>query len=179
MIPKIFEIDSATDSIIINDNILSIPELRQVYDFYAEDPDTRFNAFQFLRHYCDPYGAYNQLSEADKEETLFADFPGEYSLEDDCMIGAIKKLKSLYMSPKYQYYLDNKELLYRLGTYARTATISDGKNGNLADLINQISKAGKLIVEFDILEKQAEKELQKMKIRGNRHIAYDEFDEND
>ncbi len=179
MIPKIFEIDTITQTVIINENILSIPELRAVYDYYSDDEMTRHNAFQFLRHMHDPYGPYNNLSEQDKEDSILHDFPGDYSTEDEVIQDASKKLKTFYMSPIYKYYLDNKELLYNLGDFARTAVPTDGKNGNLADLLNQLKSVGKAIIEFGILEKQAEKELDKMKLRGNRHTAYDEFDDED
>ena len=42
-----------------------------------------------------------------------------------------------------------------------------------------IKSVGKTITEFAILEKQAEKELQKMKIRGNRKVAYDEMEDDE
>lgn len=175
MIPQIFDIED--NKVIINVNILTIPELKAVYDYY-EDEETRMNAFNFIRHMTDPYGAYNQLSDEDREETLLYDFPGNYSPEDQVIIQAIEKLKKLYMSPTYQFYLDNKALLYRLGEYARTASVDDSKkDGNLSELLNMVKSAGKTITEFAILEKQAEKELQKVRMRGNRYIAYDEFDE--
>ena len=175
MIPKIFDIDTVTNKVIINDNILSIPELREVYEYY--EGDNRINAFQYLRHMCDPYGAYNQLSDEEREESVIFDFPGDYTPEDEVLIKAKEKLISLYMSPTYKFYMDNKELLYKLGEFARTATVTDGKNGNLTDLLNQVKSVGKTITEFKILEKQAEKELDKIKIRGNRFVSYDEHDD--
>lgn len=177
MIPKIFDIENG--QLIVNENILTIPELKAVYDFY-EDHDTVMKAFMFIMHMSDPYGPYNNLSKEEKEETLLHDFGGDYSPEDEVIEQALKKLEKLYMSPTYQYYLDQKELLYRLGTYARTASVDDSKKeGNLSELLNMIKSVGKTISEFTILEKQAEKELQKMKMRGNRKIAYDEMEEDD
>jgi hypothetical protein len=176
MIPKIFDIEN--NKVIINIDILTIPELKAVYDEYEDE--TRDNVFHFLRHMCDPYGPYNNLSDEEKEESIIHDFPGDYSPEDEVIIKAISKLKSFYMSPTYKYYLDNKELLYKLGEFARTATIKDtGKNGNLGELLNMIRTVGKNISEFAILEKAAEKELEKMKMKGNRYVAYDELEEED
>lgn len=177
MIPKIFDIEN--NVLIINENILSIPELKAVYDNY-EDKDTMMNAFHFIRHMCDPYGAYNNMSEEEREETLTYDFVGDYSPEDDVIIAAIAKLKKLYMSPQYQFYLDSKQLLYTTGEWARTASVRDtDKNGNLSQILGHLKSVGKTITEFSILEKQAEKELQKMKMRGNRAVAYDEMEEDE
>jgi hypothetical protein len=176
MIPKIF--DLVNNKLVINENILTIPELRAVYNEY--EPEVAMKAFMFLMHMSDPYGPYNNLSREEKEETLLHDFASDYSLEDDVIINALKKLETLYMSPTYRYYLDQKELLYRLGTYARSASVDDSKkDGNLTELLNMIKSVGKTITEFSILEKEAEKELQKMKIRGNRKQSYDEFEEDD
>lgn len=177
MIPKIFDIEN--ERLVINENILTIPELKAVYEAYDKQT-TIYAALNFIRNMCDPYGPYNQLSDEEKEESVFHDFAEDYSPEDEVIQNAMIKLKKLYMSPTYKYYLDQKELLYRLGEFARTASVKDDKkDGNLTDLLNMIKSVGKTITEFSILEKQAEKELQKMKIRGNRKVSYDEMDDDE
>jgi hypothetical protein len=173
MIPKIFDIEDG--KIIINEHILSIPELREVYDYY-EDP---ISALQFLRHMVDPEGPYNQLDEVEKEEAILYDFPGDYSTEDDVVINALKKLKDLNTSETYRYYLANKDLLDKLSRYAVNVDVTDGKNGNLAELIALVKSTGKTIQEYNILKKETEKELKKLKMIGNGHSSYDEMEEDD
>lgn len=173
MTPQIFTIEN--NQIVINEHILSIPELRAVYEFY-EDP---IPALQFLRHMVDPEGPYNQLDEAEKEEAVLYDFPGDYTTEDAVMIAALEKLKSLNTSETYRYYLSNKELLDKLSRYAREVDVTDGKNGNLAELVTLVKSTGKTIQEYNILKKETEKELKRMKVRGSGHTSYDEMEEDD
>lgn len=168
MVPKIFDIEN--EKLIINEHILSIPELRAVKEAY--DPPEP--ALLFLRHLCDPYGPYNQIEENIKEEVLMNDFPGDYSPEDEVMINARKKLESLYVTPTYLYYIRNKKLLETLGKFAEVAEVTLGRDGNYGQLQAQINNVGKSMASFKMLEKIAEEELEKTKVRGGGFVSYDE-----
>jgi hypothetical protein len=170
MKPEIFEVSDG--QIVINEHILSIPELRAVYEFY-EDPKP---ALMFLRHLCDPFGPYNQLEEEIKEETLFNDFPGDYTMEDDVMIDARKKLDSMYMTPTYRYFLDNKVLMETVGRFSRTTNVVAGKDGNYNSILMQLKNLGTTIAQFKMLERIAEEELKKGRTRGDAFTAYDDED---
>lgn len=171
MKPRIFDIENK--QVIINENILTIPELKAVYEEY-EDP---IPAFLYLYHMTDPEGAYNQLDEMEKEDAILYDFPGSYTSEDEVIIKALEKLKLLNTSETYRYYQSNKELLDKLSRYAREVDVTDGKNGNLAELISLVKSTGKTIQEYNILKKETEKEVKKLRMRGNGFGAYDEFEE--
>jgi len=171
MLPQIFDIQEGV--LIINEHILSIPELKAVYEAY-EDPKP---ALLFLRHLCDPFGPYNQIEESIKEEVIFSDFPGEYSPEDEVMLNARKKLESFYMTPGYRYYLDNKVLMETLGKFARTAQVETGRDGNYAQLQAQMNNVGKSYSQFRLLEKMAEEDLQKSRVRGGAFQSYDQENE--
>jgi hypothetical protein len=173
MIPKIFDIEN--NKLVINEHILSIPELKKVYEKY-DDP---IPALLFLRNMTDPEGPYNQLDEFDKEDAILYDFPGEYTTEDDEIIAALAKLKSLNTSETYRYYLANKELLDKLSRYATSVDVTDGKNGNLPELIALVKSTGKTIQEYNILKKETERELKKLKARGGEHFSYDELEEDE
>jgi len=170
MIPDIFDIEN--EKVVINTNCLLIPELKAVYDFY-KDP---IPAFSFLHYKFSPKGPYCNTPEEDKDEVLMQDFPGEYTLEDDVMIEAMTKINSLLVTPTYQYYLDNKFLLEKLGTFARTTSITAGRDGNLTALNAQIKSVGKTINEFKQLEKVVLQELAegKGRVRGDKKLAYDQ-----
>lgn len=172
MLPKIFDVDGSV--LIINENILSIPELKDVYEAY-DDPKP---ALLFLRYICDPIGPYSNVAEDIKEEVIFSDFPGDYTTEDEVIIQARKKLESLYMTPTYRYYLDNKKLLEGIGSWARTAQVRDqDKGGNLGQILAQINSLAKSMVSFRQFEKMAEEELQKSRVRGGAFESYDSDDE--
>lgn len=170
MIPEIFDIENG--QVVINHNCLSIPELKAVNEKY-KNPIPAFNFLHFLNS---PKGPYCNVPEEDKEEVLLGDFPGEYTLEDDEMIKAINRLSSFLDTPTYRYYLDNKFLLEKLGKFARNATITSGRDGNLTALNAQIKSVGKTIMEFKILEKTVLQELEegRSRTRGDKRKAYDQ-----
>ena len=124
-----------------------------------------------------PTGAYCNVPEEDKEEVLLTDFPGEYSTEDEVIIKALEKLKFLYHTPSYQYYLDNKLLLEKLGRFVRTANITAGRDGNITALQSQIKSVGKTIQEFKQLEKTVLQELNegRARVKGDKRLAYDQM----
>lgn len=170
MIPEIFDISNG--KVVINENVLLIPELKAVHDEY-KDP---IPALSFLHYKYDPKSPYCNTPEDDKEEIIMMDFPGEYTLEDEVMIKAIEKMESFMVSPTYRYYLDNKRLLEKLGTFARTSPITSGREGNINAMIAQIKSVGKTIGEFKQLEKTVQQELDehKVKVRGDKRKAYDQ-----
>ena len=170
MIPEIFDLQNGT--VVINVNCLLIPELKAVYDAY-KDP---IPAFSFLHYRFHPKGPYCNTPEEDKDDILQDDFPGEYTLEDDVMVNAIKKMLVFVMSPTYRYYLDSKILLEKLGAFGRTSSITSGRDGNASVLSSHISKVGKTMSEFKQLEKIAQEELDehKSRVRGDKRKAYDQ-----
>lgn len=166
----LFDIDNG--NVVINHNCLSIPELKAVHDYY-KDPIPAFNFLHFLFY---PKSPYTNAPEDEKMDIVLADFPGEYTTEDDVIIEAMQKIASFYHSPTYQYYLDNKQLLEKLGKFARTAPITTGRDGNFNALQGQIKSVGKTILEFKQLEKTVLQELEEAKgsVRGGKSLAYDQ-----
>jgi hypothetical protein len=90
--------DMVGGEVVINEHILNIPVLRAVKDFYP-DP---MPAFKFLRYRYDPKSPYCDEPEDLKDELVFRDFPGDYSLEDKVMIEAIQWLEERYVTPTYR-----------------------------------------------------------------------------
>ena len=168
MIPKIFDIELG--KVTINENCLLIPEFKALYDHYTDS----IPAFSFLHYMFTIDGPYANIPEEEKQDVVLSDFPGEYSLEDDVMIDALKKMKLLFTTPTYRYYLDQKYLLEKLGNFARTTPITAGKDGNINALLSQIRSTSKTINEFKALESMVQKELNaSRKTRGNKKLAYD------
>jgi hypothetical protein len=170
MIPEIFDIEN--NHVVINPTCLLIPELKAVTEEY-KDP---IPALSFLHFRFSPKGAYCNTPEEDKDEILLMDFPGEYTLEDPVMIAAINKLQFLTLSPTYRYYLDNKELLEKIGKFGRVTAITAGRDGNINALLSQVRSTGKTISEFKQLEKIVQEEIDqhKSRVRGEKRKAYDQ-----
>lgn len=170
MIPEVFDMENGI--VVINTNVLLIPELKAVCDSYS-DP---IPALSFLRHKYYPKGPYCNVAEDEKDDILFADFPGEYTLEDEVMIKAMEKMELFTTTPTYRYYKDNKVLIEKLGKFAREAPITAGRDGNINAMLSQIKSVGKTITEFKQLEKVVMQELDehKSKVRGDKRKAYDQ-----
>ena len=170
MIPDIFDIDN--NHIVINPNCLLIPELKAVVDKYKNP----IPALSFLHFRYYPKGPYVNVPEEDKDEIILADFPGEYTLEDEEMIAAINKVDFLCTSPTYRYYLDTKCLMEKLGKYGKDSVITSGRDGNQTAMKSQLKDAGKIFSDFKELEKLAAEEIDQFKsrIRGGKRVAYDQ-----
>jgi len=170
MIPEILDIENG--AVVVNVNVLTIPELKAVYEGY-KDP---MPALTFLHHRFNPKGPYCNTPEEDKDDILLLDYPGEYTLEDEMMIAAIDKMKTFIATPTYRYYLDNKILLEKMGKFARTQPITTGRDGNINAMISQIKSVGKTITEFKQLEKSVQQEMDehKSRVRGEKRKAYDQ-----
>ena len=170
MIPDILEIENGR--VVVNVNVLTIPALKAVHDEY-QDP---IPALCYLYYKFAVKGPYCNTPEADIDDVLLTDFPGEYTLEDQAIIDAVKFLTERYVTPTQQYYLDNKCLLEKLGAFARTTSITAGRDGNIMALSQQVRNVGKTITEFKILEKSVLEELAEAKgrTRGDKKLAYDQ-----
>ena len=171
MLAEVFDIVNGT--VVINHNCLSIPELKAIHDEYEEP----IPAFNYLYFKFKPDSPYANLPEEEKDDIILHDYPGEYTLEDEVMIKAIEKLELLYITPTYRYYIDNKTLLEKLGTFARNTPITTGRDGNLSALAMQVKSVGKTIMEFKQLEKVVLQELSEGmgRTRGNKKKAYDQM----
>lgn len=171
MYKEIFDIEAG--EIIINEHILNIPALRAVKEYY-KDP---LPALKYLRYRYDPKSPYCDEPEENKDEIILSEFPGEYTLEDPVMIGAINWLESRYITPTYRYFLDNKKLMEKIGAYGRDSEITSGRDGNFASMQRQLGTVGKTISEFKQLEKIVEQEIEELNKtvnRANRETGFGE-----
>ena len=172
MARTIFEIENST--VKINTNCLLIPELKEVFESY-DDP---IPAFCFLHYMTDYKSPYNSLPTIEKEFAVIADYPGDYTTEDPCIQKALAKLEILNVTPTRRLVDAARKGLDNLSMYIGTASISEGRDGNMAPFISALKSIAKINQEFKLLEKQADEE-NEIKGRGNADWSYDEFDNED
>lgn len=164
---KVFDLNEGV--VVINPNCLLIPELKAIYDQY-DDP---IPAFCFVHFTCDPFGPYANLSDSQKEEVILDDYPGEYTLEDECMFKAVEKIKTLYETPSMELRRNARVGLKTLGDYLAKASIRDeDKGGNLGTFNTALKSIAKINQEFRTLDRDVEEEF---RIRGGGQIGYDEI----
>lgn len=164
---EIFEIEDG--KVRINANCLIIPELKAIVDKYIKP----LPALNFVYNMSNPMSPYSNLPEADREEIILSEFPGDYSPEDEEIQKAKKKLDALYLTPTRRFFLNAKKGLETLGEYLAVASITEGKDGNFSSFNMALSRVGKTIEEFKKLEKIYEEEAQ-ASMRGGHSASYDE-----
>lgn len=164
---KIFDVSEG--SVVINENCLLIPELKAIVDTY-ENPIPPLSFVHFMT--C-PFEAYWHLSEEQREEILLDDYPGDYTVDDEPIFKALKKLSFLNETESMYLLKNAKKGLRTLADYLGTAAIRDDeRNGNFSTFQNALKSVAKISQEYRGLEKDVQEEL---KIRGNVNLGYDEI----
>jgi hypothetical protein len=164
---EIFVLDNGR--VVINPNCLLIPELKAVVKAY-KDPVPALSYLHFMYFPKSPYAA---LPEDTKEEVILLDYEGDYTPSDKEIRMAAQKLQELYKTPTQRFFFNCKKALDRLGEYVASATITEGRDGNLPQVRDMLKSVGKINQEFKQLEKAYEEEI-KASIRGGAEISYDE-----
>lgn len=165
---KIFDVENG--QIKINENCLLIPELKKITETYV-DP---IPPLCFVHFMTDPLGPYGNIPEDRKEEIVYKDYKGKYTLDDEPIWEAVEKLKVFYETENSRLLARAKVGLQNLGEYLSGYKISDSKDGSQLNAYTMaLSRIGKISQEFTELEKVVKSEL---KARGNTNLGYDELD---
>lgn len=162
--------DLVEKKVILNENILLIPQFKAVVERYG---DHTLDVFSFIYYYCDYKSPFSDYSPDQKEEQLMGMFNknGEFTLEDEEIIEAMKLYHELQWTPTMELLDATKEMLFKMAAYLRTASIIDGKDGNLTQINSTIKSIGPSIASYEELKDQVEKEKEKSTIRGGKHIS--------
>ena len=108
-----------------------------------------------------------------REETILNDLNSEIDTEADEIVEAVEKAQVLYETPTVRAYKGIKTALDNIAEYMANTTITDGKDGNIAQ-IRAVAK------DFDAIRqsfKGAYKDLkdeQTTSVRGGGGLAYDQ-----
>ena len=165
---KIFDVSNG--QVTINENCLLIPELKKIVDTY-EDP---IPPLCFVHFVTDPLGPYANIPAARKEDIVYKDYKGKYTLDDEPIYQAVNKLKMLYETENSRLLAKAKIGLENLGDFIAANKVIDTKDGTQLNAYTMaLSRIGKISQEFEQLEKTVKNEL---KARGDTNLGYDELD---
>lgn len=164
---KIF--DLVEKRVILNENILLIPAFKNVYEKYNGD----LNVFCFIYYYCDYKSPFADYKPEQKEETLMELYnpDGSFTLEDQEILEAMKQYKDFQWTPAMELLEATKVTFHNMAAYLRTASISDGKDGNISQISNILKQIGPTVSSYDELEKQVAREREKSTVRGGKHVS--------
>lgn len=164
------------DLIVIDENVLSIPELKAVLDHYTETVDRRtaILALSYLHYTYDVESPYFELQEEERESTIRKDFRGNYNPKfDQVMIDAAEKMKS-FETAVSRLVRACKINLDKISNYLEITEISTGKDGNLSEVIRMHEKMPIILKNFRAAERDLMAEVVK-----NRSQSKNAIDEND
>lgn len=162
-IPRILTVEKG--KVVIDEAILSIPELKEVWNTYQE-----IVYLQYLWARFDPESSYLDYDESERLDKIIQDFPCD--INDFTMIKAINKCEELYNSPLRKILNGAKRAVENLSIYLETTEIEDGRDGNLTQIISAITNLSKIIKAYQDAENAYKQEIQKS--RGNMKRASDE-----
>lgn len=168
---KIFDVEN--NIVIPTVHCYKLKSLKAIIDKY---PDNYMEVLAYLFYMSCPDPESNPFfdaKETDKEQLITSQLNMNFSVEDDSIVEALDFLKTLYETPSYRAYVGIKSMLDRVANHMENAQITDGKDGNLVQLINTAAKFDEVRKAFKNTYKDLQEE-QKSSVRGNSQIAYDQ-----
>jgi len=131
------------------------------YLFYMSCPNPEENPFFFV-------------TEEEKEEMIIEELDIDFSLDDEIIIYALEKCKKLYETPTMRAYLGIKKALDSIADYMNNTKISDGRDGNLVQIIRAAKEFDAIRQSYKGIYKDLMEE-QKTSVRGGLNTAYDQL----
>lgn len=170
MIPRILEYEEGR--IIITPEAYMISEINAIIKKH-ENPEP-YLAYVFLM--SSPNSPFINLPEEGderREDTIIYEVIqtiGEFDVDEELLSKAVDKMKSLYTSTLVRKYEAAKILHDKFTRYMRDKEITEGKDGNMTELMRILEKLGPEMKSFKDLEKQVDEEL-KTKMRGKSTLG--------
>lgn len=160
--------------IVLNENILAIPELKKVYDKF-EEPN-RSLVFCYLHFLYDANSPYLNLPEIEREEKVKTQFRGNYKPNfDKDIIKAKEILAELNYSPVREMLEGLKINIHKISQFLKTAEVETGRDGSLGEMIRLQKEAQAMLKNYKAVETEFLLEASKVKGKGRRAIDEDEL----
>ncbi len=162
-IPRIINVEKG--KVVIDEYILSVPELKEVWNTYQE-----IVYLQYLFARFDPESPYFSYEESERLDKILQDHPCD--VNDFVMIKAINKCEELYDTPIRKILKGTKKAIENLSTYLETTELEAGHNGNLAQVVTTIKSLPQILKSYQDVEQAYKTEVQRN--RGDSQSAIDE-----
>jgi len=152
-IPKIIEIQQG--KVVLNETILVIPEFKQLYEAKGLLP------FQYLWAKHDPQSPYQNYDAFEVDEKIQADIPEHIDTNDLLFFKANKRCEELYYSAIRKILNGAKAAVEKVSFHFTTMEVTDGRDGNLTQVVNSIKSLEPLIKGYESAETAYTKEIQR------------------
>lgn len=170
MIAKLFDVQNGV--VIPSEHCYTLKSLKDIMDNY---PDDYLKIYLYLFYMTCPNPDLNpffNVPHIDKEEMILAEIQAEFSTEDDDISVALKACARMYETPTSRAYEGMQKALDRISRYLGTAQITDGKDGNIAQIRALAKDFDGIRQSFKGVYKDLQEE-QQSKVRGGQGLAYD------
>ena len=168
---RLFDIQN--NQVVPTEHCYTLKFLKDIMDVY---PDDHLKIYSYLFYMTCPNPDLNpffHFPDGDKEEFILKELDVEFSTEDDLIIDAVKKCQKMYETETSRAYYGIKKALDNIARYMSTTQITDGRDGNIAQI-------GRIAKDFDAIRqsyKGVYKDLmeeQQSSVRGGQNLAYDQ-----
>lgn len=168
MIPRILEYEDGR--VKVTAYAYAIPEIKALIDKYDMEVEPYL---AYVHAMSAPDSPYVNIPDNEKKEAVIYDIQetlGEFDFNDILIQNAIDKFDSLYTSTAKRYYDGLKKSIEKMAKYLATQEITEGREGNLTDIIRIQKEGGITIRNFKEIEKQVDEEL-RVKMKGNNELG--------
>lgn len=170
MIARLFDVQNG--KVIPTEHCYTLKSLKDIMDNY---PDEYLKIYQYLFYMTCPNPDMNpffNVPHMDKEEIILKEIEAEFSTDDDDIFTALKACERMYETPTSRAYEGMQKALDRISRYLATAQITDGKDGNIAQIRALAKDFDGIRQSFKGVYKDLQEE-QQSKVRGGQGLAYD------
>lgn len=167
---RLFDIQNG--KVIPTEHCYTLFFLKKIMDEY---PDEYMKIYAFLFYMTCPNPEMNpffHLREDEKEEIIYKEVDGEFSLEDDLIIDGLALTAKLYETETSRAYHGIKTMLDNMGTVMATEFPTFGRDGSATALLNIAKNFDGVRQSFKGVFKDLMEE-QQSTVRGGQRLAYD------
>ena len=170
MIIRLFDVQNG--AVIPTEHCYTLKTLKTVMDNY---PDEHLKIYQYLFYMTCPNPDINPFfytPEVEKESIILDEIDAEFSTDDPEIFGALKFCEKMYETPTSRAYYGMQKALDRISKYLANTQITDGKDGNVAQIRALAKDFDGIRQSFKGVYKDLQEE-QQSKVRGGQGLAYD------
>lgn len=168
---KLFDVENKV--LIPTEHCYSLFFLRRIMEEYPEDYITVYKYLFYMTCPNPDLNPFFHFKEDEKEEVILQEIEAEFSTEDEAIVQALDLCNRMYETETSRAYYGIKKALDNLAKYMAVTAISDGRDGNITQIINAAVKLDMIRQSYKGVFKDLQEE-QESKVRGSQRLAYDD-----
>lgn len=151
----------------------TISWLKAIMDKYPKDY-IKVYGYIFYMTCPNEDNPYLNMMEDIKEERIIDDLQIDFSVDSYEINNAIEHLNLMFETPTMRSYKAFKSMLDKLSDYLMMTEITDGKEGNIADIVRLMKDGEQMRQTYKSAYKDLQEEQVSKKTRGGEQVAYDQ-----